>query len=96
MDVCHLLLGRPWQYDINIVHDGRKNTYALEKNGRTHMLLPIKDKEVKTEMRNTVLLMSGKELLKEVKNKKDTQFIVVRKPIIFLNNTRIDELSKEI
>jgi hypothetical protein len=26
MDVCHMLLGRTWQYDINVVHDGRKNT----------------------------------------------------------------------
>jgi hypothetical protein len=67
MDVYHLLLGRPWQYDRNFVHDGRKNTYTLEKNGRTHMLLPIKEKEVKIEVRNTILLMSGKELLDEVK-----------------------------
>jgi hypothetical protein len=41
MDVCHFLLGRSWQYDINVVHDGRNNTYTLEKNGRKHMLLPI-------------------------------------------------------
>jgi hypothetical protein len=72
IDVCHLLLGRPWKYDRNVIHDGRKNTYTLEKNGRTHMLLPIKDKEVKSEVRNTILLMSGKELLKEVKKKEDT------------------------
>jgi hypothetical protein len=38
MDVFHLLLGRPWQYDRNVIHDERKNTYTLEKNGRTHML----------------------------------------------------------
>ena len=63
MDVCHLLLGRPGKYDSNVIHDGRKNTYTLEKNGRTHMLFSIKDKEVKPEVRNTVLLMSGKELL---------------------------------
>jgi hypothetical protein len=44
MDVCHLLLARPWKYDKNVVHDGRKNMYTLEKNGRTHMLLSIKDK----------------------------------------------------
>jgi hypothetical protein len=94
MDVCHLLLGRPWKYDRNVVHDGRKNTYTLEKNGRTHMLLSIKDKEVKTEMRNTVLLMSGKELLDEIKKKEDTQFIVVRKPRIVLTSTRIDDLPK--
>jgi hypothetical protein len=52
MDVCHLLLGRPWQYDRNVVHDGRMNTYTLEKNGRTHRLLPIKDKEVKLEVKH--------------------------------------------
>jgi hypothetical protein len=96
MDVCHLLLGRPWKYDRNVIHDGRKNTYTLEKNGRTHMLLPIKDKEVKPEVSNTVLLMSGKELLKEVKKKEDTQFIVVRKPRIVLTSTRVDDLPEEI
>jgi hypothetical protein len=71
MDVCHLLLGRPWKYDRNVIHDGRMNTYTLEKNGRIHMLLPIKDKEVKPEVRNTVLLMSGKEFITEVKKKED-------------------------
>jgi hypothetical protein len=63
--------------------------------GRTCCLL-IKDKEVKIEMRNTVLLMSGKELLNEVKKKEDTQFIVVRKPKIVLTSTRIYDLPEEI
>jgi hypothetical protein len=35
------------------------------------MFLPIKDKEVKPEVSNIVLLMSGKELLTEVKKKED-------------------------
>jgi hypothetical protein len=96
MDVCHLLLGRLWQYDRNVIHDGRKNTYTLEKNGRTHMLFPIKDKETKPEVSNTILLMSGKELLKEVKKKEDTQFIMVKKPRIVLTSTRVDDLPKEI
>jgi hypothetical protein len=39
----------------------------LEKNGRMHMLLPIEDKKEKEERRNTILLISGKELLDEVK-----------------------------
>ena len=60
------------------------------------MLLPIKDKEVKPEVNNIVLLMSGNELLKEVKKKEDTQFIVVRKPKIVLTSTRIDDLPEEI
>jgi hypothetical protein len=69
MDVYHLLLGRPWKYDKNVVHDGRKNTYTLEKNCRMHMLLSTKYKEVKPKMNNTILLMSGKELIKEIKKK---------------------------
>jgi hypothetical protein len=44
MDLCHILLGRPWQFERKVIHDGRENTYTLEKNGRTHMLLPIEDK----------------------------------------------------
>jgi hypothetical protein len=72
------------------------NTYILEKNGRTNMLLPIKDKEVKIEVNNTVLLMSGKELLTEVKKKEDPQFFVVRKPRIVLTSTRVDDLPEEI
>jgi hypothetical protein len=96
MDVCHILLGRPWKYDRNIVHDGRKNTYTLEKNGRTHMLLPIEDKKVKEETSNTILLMSGKELLDEVKKDEDMQFVVVRKPRVILTSTSIDDLPEEI
>jgi hypothetical protein len=87
MDVCHVLLGRPWHYDRNVVHDGRMNTYTLEKDGRTHILLPIKDKEVKPEVSSTIILMSGKELLTEMEKKEDPQFFVVRKPRIVLTST---------
>jgi hypothetical protein len=79
-----------------VIHDWRKNTYTLEKNGRTHMLLPIKDEEVKPEVSNVVLLMSGKELLIEVKKKEEPQFIVIRKPRIVLTSTRVDDLSEEV
>jgi hypothetical protein len=72
------------------------NTYTLEKNGRTHMLLPIKDKEVKPEVSNTVLLMSGKELLTEVKKKEYPQLFMVRNPRIVLTSTRMDHLLDEI
>jgi hypothetical protein len=96
MDVCHILLGRPWKYDRNVVHDGRMNTYTLEKDGRTHRLLPIKDKEVKLEVNSTILLMSEKELLTEMEKNEDPQFFVVRKPRIVLTSTRVDDLPDEI
>jgi hypothetical protein len=96
MDVCHILLGRPWQYDRNVVHDGRMNTYTLEKDGRLHRLLLIKDKEVKPEVTNTILLMSGKKLLTEMEKNEYPQFFVVRKPRIVLTSTRVGDLPEEI
>ena len=61
MDACHMLLGRPWQYDRKVMHDGAKNTYTFWKDGSKVVLLPLKD-EVKTEN-----LLSGKEVIKEMK-----------------------------
>jgi hypothetical protein len=79
-----------------VVHDGRMNTYTLEKDGRSHTLLPIKDKEVKPEVNNTILLMSRKELITEMEKKEDPQFFVVRKPKIVMTSTRVDDLPDEI
>ncbi|XP_039160932.1 uncharacterized protein LOC120289682 [Eucalyptus grandis] len=29
MDACHVLLGQPWQYDVDITHRARENTYSF-------------------------------------------------------------------
>nr|XP_028965045.1 uncharacterized protein LOC114827423 [Malus domestica] len=42
MDACHLLLGRPWQYDRKVLHDGFKNIYSFEKDGVKIVLSPMK------------------------------------------------------
>ena len=42
MDACHLLLGRPWQYDRRVAHDGYKNTYSFVKDGVKVVLGPTK------------------------------------------------------
>ena len=46
MDACHLLLGRPWQYDHTVQHDGRSNTYSFMFRGKKIVLVPNKPKEV--------------------------------------------------
>eukprot|EP00253_Pinus_taeda_P034758 PITA_34758 len=43
MKVCHILLGRPWQYDRKVVHDGLTNCYKFVKDGIKHTLVPIKE-----------------------------------------------------
>jgi len=46
MHVTHLLLRRPLQFDRKAKHDGFKNKYSLEKDGRIYILAPLTLKQV--------------------------------------------------
>ena len=41
MDACHLLLGRPWQFDKDVIHNGRSNTYSFKLKGQNYTLTPL-------------------------------------------------------
>ena len=47
MDTCNLLFGRPWQFDVDATHSGRKNTYQLVKEGVRYTLLPMETNQTK-------------------------------------------------
>ena len=96
LDVCHILLGRPWQFDWKAIHDGRRNTYTPEKDGNKHALLPLKDEADKEALRNSVMLMSGKEPLQEVEKDEEMHFFVVRRPKVILTSTNLEDLFEEI
>ncbi|KAH9735062.1 Endonuclease [Citrus sinensis] len=55
MDACHLLLGRPWQYDRNVVHDGKRNTYSFMFNNTKIVLLPNKEFTLQQDLGNYLL-----------------------------------------
>ena len=46
MNSCHLLLGRPWQYDCRAVHDCVKNVFTILKDKKKHSLIPLQKEEV--------------------------------------------------
>ncbi|XP_018462540.2 uncharacterized protein LOC108833623 [Raphanus sativus] len=65
MDACHLLLGRPWEFDRRVIHDGFLNTYTFRFNDRTFTLKPTIPSSVittPTEAQNPVLLLRPTEL----------------------------------
>eukprot|EP00253_Pinus_taeda_P032532 PITA_32532 len=96
MDVCHILLGRPWQYDRKVIHDGVLNCYKFEKDGVKHTLVPIKEeKEAVEGNEQKALLMNGKQFLKQVENS-ETNFVVVRRTKIVLLHTEITDFPVEI
>jgi len=68
MDACHILLGRPWQYDRNVVHDGRKNTYSLSINGKKIVLAPRSDEVNPAPVADNTNLLSMPRFLVEVEH----------------------------
>ena len=41
MDKCHILLGRPWQHDVDVAHRERENIYMLTWKGKRVAVRPI-------------------------------------------------------
>ncbi|GJY78933.1 zinc finger, CCHC-type containing protein [Tanacetum coccineum] len=65
MDACHLLLGRPWQSDLNVVHKGKENTYTFLKGGHKFTLCPYLDEVQAT----TTKLKTNQSMLCSTRNK---------------------------
>ncbi|XP_074278242.1 uncharacterized protein LOC141601835 [Silene latifolia] len=72
MDACHILLGRPWQFDRNVVHRGRSNEYVLTTNGKKVVLKPMSPEAVRAmhanqnKKPNLTILSSGREEFADV------------------------------
>ena len=63
MDVCHVLLGRPWQFDRKVIHGGNRNCYKFEMGGIHHTLSPLKEGNGIIVNEPKALLLGGKEFL---------------------------------
>ena len=63
MDACHLLLGRPWQFDKKAHHDGEKNSYSFQKDGVTYKLDSKGEKKGVGQVGPSVLMVGEKEFI---------------------------------
>ena len=71
MDAFHLLLGRPWQYDREVSHNGRTNTYSFLFEGVKIVLIPSKqvlEKTNPTDVGKATALLSLAEFDEELKD----------------------------
>jgi hypothetical protein len=50
LSACHLLLGRPWQFDLDATHGGRSNNYSFVHQGVNHVLKPMPESAIKAEV----------------------------------------------
>ena len=70
MEAGHLLLGRPWQFDRRVKHDGFTNKYSLVHNQRSIVLVPLSPKQVHEDQ---VRMQKEKELKKRESEKKNEE-----------------------
>ncbi|KAK1617486.1 hypothetical protein QYE76_023003 [Lolium multiflorum] len=46
MTVCHMLLGRPWQYENKVIHDGHSNVYTFKVKDKKFELRPMTSSQI--------------------------------------------------
>ena len=68
MDLWHLLLGRPCQFDRHAVHDGHASTYSLTKDGVHHKLKPMIKEGEKVSSSARICLVDGRKFLDGMKH----------------------------
>nr|GEV66581.1 transposon Ty3-I Gag-Pol polyprotein [Tanacetum cinerariifolium] len=56
MEACHVLLGRPWQYDVDATHQGKSNMYLFKWSGKTIAMLPLCVVSSKKKLKNKTLI----------------------------------------
>ena len=50
MTACQLLLGQPWQFDLDATHSGRSNNYSFVHKGVHHVLKLMSESTIKADM----------------------------------------------
>lgn len=95
MDVCHILLGRPWQFDRSVIHDGKKNTYKFQKDGINHTLVPLQEEGTAESNDSKALLLRGKDFLQQMEDS-EVNFALVCKPKVIITTTKITDLYLKI
>lgn len=82
MDACHLLLGRPWQYDNKTTHNGYTNTYTLIHKGKKKELVPLPPHKAipPKETRPPVHLINRKHCDREIKGNREV-FLLFTKEV---------------
>ena len=69
MEASHILLGRPWQFDRRVTHDGFTNKHSFEINGKRTILVPLTPKDVHQDQLQLQLQKKKEIDLKPEQNK---------------------------
>ncbi|XP_074314198.1 uncharacterized protein LOC141649405 [Silene latifolia] len=85
MDACHLLLGRPWEFDKDALHKGKSNIYTFKHENQRIVLTPLPPNTKDYGSPNMsnhkgVLFLSEAEILREMQEEQSA-FILLSKEV---------------
>ncbi|KAI4343331.1 hypothetical protein MLD38_027853 [Melastoma candidum] len=78
MDACHLLLGRPWQFDRRAQHDGYRNTYSIHIGEKKVTLMPLTSQPtIATQDRLSDQPLKGVQLSRAIQDGEKAYFVIL-------------------
>nr|GEZ41578.1 hypothetical protein [Tanacetum cinerariifolium] len=95
MDVAHILLGRPWQFDRKTKYDGFQNTYSFKKDGVNITLVPFDSHQIHVEGSNLFMKKTGFEGLMKTSPCVFTLVVVKENEIIYEAPLQVQPLLRE-
>lgn len=81
MDASHVLLGRPWRYDVDTTHKGRENCYSFTWNKLKIIRLPNKASSIASEVGEKSMLAiapNSNEFVEDMKESKMCAALIVK------------------
>nr|GEW42301.1 putative nucleotidyltransferase, ribonuclease H [Tanacetum cinerariifolium] len=81
MKACHVLLGRPWQHDVDSTHQGKSIMYLFGWSGKIIAMLSLSVISPKMKLKNTTLatlVASPKEFQAEMKEMRVSYALIVK------------------
>jgi hypothetical protein len=84
MDACHVLLGRPWQHDVDATHRGKNNTYMFLWKGKRVAMKPTPPipKPTKEEEPKFLSMCTHRVFLTESKETKEKFALVIKEEVM--------------
>ena len=88
MDVCPILFGRPWQYNVDTVHKGKDNYYEFSWTCRRILLVPLvkKSGSSNTHFVPTLLTVNESEFSHHVKEMGHVFVLFLKEPCQLAND----------
>ncbi|XP_057846395.2 uncharacterized protein LOC131056078 [Cryptomeria japonica] len=95
MDVCHLLLGRPWKFDRRAQHYGNKNIYVIEKDGVSYTLELLQEDMGVAHEGPSVMVVKEEDFLKDLEEE-GCGYTIIAKLIYDTATSDKEEVPNEV